>query len=52
MRILVALFIVINIWLFALGQGFFGVAPSEQGRSVPPAESKDNAKIKIESVRQ
>ncbi|HLR30362.1 MAG TPA: hypothetical protein VK082_07270 [Paenalcaligenes sp.] len=52
MRILVILFILINIWLFALGQGFFGLPPSEQGRSLQPAESKDNAKIQIQSVRQ
>lgn len=52
MRILVALFILINIWLFALGQGFFGLPPSEQGRTVQPAPSTDNAKIQIHSVRQ
>src|SRR5690625_5138327 len=52
MRILVILFILINVWLFALGQGFFGLPPSEQGGSLQPAESKDNAKIQIQSVRQ
>jgi|GEM_PF-474078 len=54
MRILVAIFILINLWLFALGQGFFGLPPSEAGRSLQPAPPKPNASIQIskESVAQ
>jgi len=50
MRILAILFIVVNILLFALGQGFFGLPPSEQGRSVPPAETQPNPDISIENL--
>lgn len=52
MRILVVLFILINAWLFALGQGFFGLPPSEQGRTLQPAPLKDNPKIQIQNIRQ
>lgn len=50
MRILAILFIVVNILLFALGQGFFGLPPSEQGRSVPPAKTQPNPDISIENL--
>lgn len=50
MRTLAILFIVINILLFALGQGFFGLPPSEQGRSMQPAEIKTNPNIRIENL--
>ena len=33
MRFLLFLIVVVNVGLFAYGQGYFGVTPSEQGRS-------------------
>jgi len=51
MRILAILFILVNIWLFALGQGFFGLPPSEQGRTLHPAEPLGGASIQIQNLR-
>ncbi|HUH86535.1 MAG TPA: hypothetical protein VL003_00595 [Pusillimonas sp.] len=42
MRLLVLLIMVVNLGLFAFGQGYFGVPPSEAGRSaikLPPINS-------------
>lgn len=33
MRLLFLLIVVVNLGLFAYGQGYFGPAPSEQGRT-------------------
>ncbi len=35
MRLLLLLIVVVNLGLFAFGRGFFGVPPSEAGRSGP-----------------
>ena len=45
-----ALFLVIfNLFLLAYGQGFFGVAPSELGRSPSPKPFFNHANIHIGS---
>jgi len=43
MRFIFALFILLNIGLFAYGQGYFGPTPAEQGRStlLPPPLQPD-----------
>jgi len=33
MRLLLLLIVAVNLGLFAYGRGFFGIPPSEQGRS-------------------
>lgn len=50
MRILAMLLIVVNSLLFALGQGFFGVPPSDTGRSIQPADIIINPNISIENL--
>ena len=37
MRILLVLVLLINLGVFALGQGVFGVAPADKGRSTKGA---------------
>jgi len=51
MRVLIFLFLLINVWLFTLGQGFFGLPPSEKGRSLQPEPLIENANIHIKPIR-
>lgn len=47
MRTLVLLLFVVNVFLLAYGQGFFGTAPSELGRSPSPKPFFNHANIQV-----
>lgn len=47
MRLVVLLALLANLILLAYGQGFFGVAPSELGRSPSPKPFFNYAHVKI-----
>lgn len=49
MRILVLLALFINLFLLAYGQGFFGIAPADLGRSPTPKPFFNHANIHVDT---
>ncbi|GGE56591.1 MAG TPA: hypothetical protein K8U84_03490 [Paenalcaligenes hominis] len=49
MRTFALFLVIVNLFLLAYGQGFFGVAPSELGRSPSPKPFFNHANIHIGS---
>lgn len=47
MRLIFFLIVLLNLALFAYGQGFFGVAPSELGREYRQFQERNPEKIKL-----
>ena len=47
MRTLALFLVLLNLFLLAYGQGFFGLAPSELGRSPSPQPFFNHANIHI-----
>lgn len=47
MPLLLTLAILVNIALFAFGQGFFGTPPAEQGRDPRPLSQRNQAAITL-----
>ena len=48
-RIFAHFLVIVNLFLFAYGHGFFGTAPSELGRSPSPKPFFNHANIHIGS---
>lgn len=47
MRTLVLLLLLVNLFFLAYGQGFFGIAPHDLGRSHSPKPFFNHADIKL-----
>lgn len=50
MKYIALLFLTANVVLLAYGQGFFGVPPSEYGRSVSPAPVVNEGAVNVDSA--
>ena len=51
MRLLVLLALFVNLFLEAYGQGFFGTAPADLGRSHTPKPFFNHANIQLEPIK-